>query len=438
MDDPRPFTGILSGMAGLKVGYLVQQFPPEVGAGPARVAEMALRWRDAGAEVVVVTGMPNRPEGRIHPQYRGRLFVDEEWQGIRVLRSWLYASPKHGFARTVLNNTTFMATAALNALFRAQKPDVLIASSPPFFPHLAGAFAGGMRRVPLLLEIRDLWPDYLVGMGVLKEGPATRALFALERGLLRRAAHTVVVTESFRERVVEKGVPRERIDVIPNGVDTRQYYPSRDEPPPLEALRRAEGEFVVGYLGNFGAGQALPVIVEAAARVARRDPSIRFVMAGDGPERALIEARAAELGVASLSVHPPISKATTRAFYNACDLCLVPLAPFPILQETIPSKIFEVMACERPVLASLGGEGAVIVERSRAGVVTAPGDAAAIAEAVLRMRAMDPAERAAMGERGRVFVREHYNRDRLAARYLEILARLAGRPAGAPGEVRAA
>ncbi|HEU0298442.1 MAG TPA: glycosyltransferase family 4 protein [Longimicrobium sp.] len=425
-------------MAGLKVGYLVQQFPPEVGAGPARVAEMALRWRDAGAEVVVVTGMPNRPEGRIHPEYRGRLFVDEEWQGIRVLRSWLYASPRHGFARTVLNNTTFMATAALNTLFRAQKPDVLIASSPPFFPHLAGALAGGMRRVPLLLEIRDLWPDYLVGMGVLKEGAATRALFALERSLLRRAAHVVVVTESFRERVVEKGVPREKIDVIPNGVDTRLYYPSRDEPPPLESLRRAEGEFIVGYLGNFGAGQALPVIVAAAAEVARRDPSIRFVMAGDGPERALIEARMAELGVASLAVHPPIAKETTRAFYNACDLCLVPLAPFPILQETIPSKIFEVMACERPVLASLGGEGATIVERSRAGVVTAPGDAAAIAEAVLRMKAMDPAERAAMGQRGRAFVRDHYSRDRLAARYLEILARLAGRPAGAAGEVRAA
>jgi glycosyltransferase involved in cell wall biosynthesis len=425
-------------MAGLKIGYLVQQFPPEVGAGPARVTEMALRWQDAGAEVVVVTGMPNRPEGRIHPEYRGKLFTSEDWRGLRVLRSWLYASPRHGFVRTVMNNATFMATSAANALFRAGRPDVLIASSPPFFPHIAGAMVSRMRRVPLVLEVRDLWPDYLVGMGVLKEGPATRALFALERRLLRGAEHVIVVTESFRERVIAKGVAPERIDVIPNGVDTAQYYASPGEEPPLDALRRRDGEFVVGYLGNFGAGQALGAIVDAAVRVAARDPSVRFVLAGDGPEREAVQARAAEAGAGNVSVHPPLPKEKTRAFYNACDVCLVPLAPFPILQETVPSKIFEVMACERPVLASLGGEGAAIVGRAGGGVVAPPGDADAIASAVLRLKATDAAERAAMGARGRAFVREHYSREALAVRYLEILGRVAGRPVALPRPVRAA
>lgn len=430
VDSPRSFSCRL--MPGLKIAYLAQQFPPEVGAGPARVAEMARCWRDAGAEVTVVTGMPNRPVGRIHPEYRGRLFVREEWEGIRVLRSWLYASPLHGFGRTILNNTTFMMTAALNALLRGGRPDVLIASSPPFFPHISGAVVGTLRRIPLVLELRDLWPDYLVGMGVLREGAAARALFALERMLLARAAHTVVVTESFRQRVAAKGVPRESIDVIPNGVDTSFYYPARGEEPPLEALRPGRGEFVVGYLGNFGAGQALPRVVDAAAEVARRDPSVRFVLAGDGPERASIERRIAERGVTNLSVHPPLPKDRTRAFYNACDLCLVPLASFPILQETVPSKIFEVMACERPVLASVGGEAAAIVERSGAGIVAAPGEAAEIATAILRMRAMDGAERAAMGARGRSFVGEHYSRQRLAERYLGILGAVAARhvPAG--------
>jgi colanic acid biosynthesis glycosyl transferase WcaI len=409
----------------LHIAYLVQQFPPEVGAGPARVLEMALRWREAGARVTVITGMPNRPAGRIHPDYRGKLFMEEEERGIRVLRSWLFARPGGGFAGTLLNNATFMVTSALHALARGGGADVLVASSPPFFPHVAGAVVQGLRRVPLVLEIRDLWPDYLAQMGTVKSQRAMRALFALERGLLRRARHVVVVTESFRRRVVEKGVPPERVDVVSNGVDTALYYRAA-EPPPLPSLRRAEGEVVVGYLGNFGVSQALEQVLEAAALLEPRAPHVRFVLAGDGPVRERVAARARELGLTRTTLEPPIPKEATRAFYNACDLCLVPLAPFPVLRETIPSKIFEVMACERPVLACLGGEGARVVEESGAGRVVPPGDAPAIAEAVLRLSATSPQELSRMGSAGRSYVAERYAREALAARYLEILEGVAG------------
>lgn len=417
----------------MHIAYLVQQFPPEVGAGPARVAEMAQRWIDAGAQVTVITGMPNRPQGVIPPEYRGKLFAEEEWRGIRVLRSWLYASPKHGFARTLLNNLSFMTTAVGSALARAGRPDVLIASSPPFFPHFSGALVSRFRGVPLVLEVRDLWPDYLVGMGVLREGAVTtRALFGLERALLRRASHTVVVTESFRERIAEKGVPRERIDVIPNGVDTGQYFAS-DEPAPFPSLRREGRETVVGYLGNFGAGQGLTSVIEAAALLAKQTPKVRFVLAGDGPERRMVTQAAEERGLGNVSIHPPIPKDQTRAFYNACDVCLVPLAPIPIFQETIPSKIFEVMACERPLVASLSGEAARLVERSGCGLVTPPGDPEALAGAILRIRDTAADELRAMGASGRRFVQEHFDREQLAERYLDILRGVAGvRPASAP------
>lgn len=408
-----------------RIGYLIQQFVPEVGAGPARAAEMALRWRDRGADVTIITAMPNRPVGRIHPDYRGHLFIDEQWQGIRVLRSWLFATNGGGIGATLSNNTSFLATAMANLEARSLGFDVLIASSPPFFPHIAGVAHRFWNGTPLVLELRDLWPDYLVGLGVLRPGAITGGLFALERALLKRADHVVVVTDSFRRRVHEKGVDLERISVVPNGVDTEQYFPA-EEPPPFEALA-PDGTLRIGYLGNFGRGQGLTMVIDAAADLERNGFSARFVLAGDGPERGRLEEACRVAGVRNVSLHPPIAKDQTRAFYNGCDICLVPLADVPVFQETIPSKIFEVMACARPLIASVGGEAAAIVRRARAGMVTPPGNAPALASAIRSMASQSEAERAAMGQRARAYADEHYSRDALAARYFELMERVARR-----------
>jgi glycosyltransferase involved in cell wall biosynthesis len=152
---------------------------------------------------------------------------------------------------------------------------------------------------------------------------------------------------------------------------------------------------------------------------------VRFLLAGDGPDASAVARRARELGLDNISIHPPIPKDRTRAFYNACDLCLVPLAPFPIFQETVPSKIFEIMACQRPFLASLSGEGARITMESGGGVVSEPGDASAMADAIMRIRQMSDSERAALGTAGREYVSRHYDRHVLAERYLELLENVA-------------
>jgi glycosyltransferase involved in cell wall biosynthesis len=376
--------------------------------------------------------MPNRrlagrADGHLHPEYRGKYFTEEDWRGIRVLRSWAYASKKKSFLRTMVNNASFMTTSAAHALARLGRPDVLIASSPPFLPHVAGATVARVQRIPLVLEIRDLWPDYLVGLGMLKPNSvAARSLFQLERLLLRRAAHVVVVTDSFRKRIIEKGVAPERVSVISNGVDTSNYRPEKTDPP-IPALERKGpgGEFVVGYLGTFGAGQALSSVVDAAAMLADEATDIKLVLVGEGPDWNRVKERAASLGLTNLVVERSIDRSTTRAFYNSLDLCLVPLAPIEIFQETVPSKIFEIMACGRPVLASLRGEAATIVQSSGGGETVAPGDSRAIADGIKRIRSMTPSARLAMGERGRIHVRDNYQREVLADRYLEILGRVA-------------
>ena len=407
------------------IAYLTHQFPPEVGAGAARAAEFAQRWRSAGAAVTIVTGMPNRPQGQIHEAYRRRLFLQEDWNGIPVLRSWLFATPKPGFVPTVLNNLSFAMMTALHAAVKGNRFDLVIASSPPFFVHPAGALVSRIRHVPLVLEIRDLWPDYMVEMGVLKNRALAKWLFAWERYLLRRAAQVVVVTESFRTRVLEKGVAPERVVVVPNGVDTSRYF-RRDEAVPISTLERESHDFIVGYLGNFGAGQGLEGVLEAAARVAVDDPEVRFVLAGDGTQKSRIVAMTRQLGLTNVTIHAHIPREQTRAFYNACDVCLVPLAPIPAFRDTIPSKIFEIMACERPVLASLDGEGARIVGKGQSGVVAAPGDPDDIARAVRRLKEMTIEDRCELGRRGREFVKRHYERNVLADRYLFGLAGING------------
>ncbi len=347
--------------------------------------------------------------------------MEEEHERLRVLRSWLYPNRSHGIGPTLLNNGSFMITAAFNGLARARPLDVLVSSAPPFLSQIAGETIRLIRRVPTVLEIRDLWPDYLMEMGILPEGLATRALFGLERWLLRHSDRVVVVTESFRRRVEAKGVPPDRIDVIPNGVDV-QFYRYISDAPPLQALRRrGPGDFVVGYLGNFGAGQDLRTLVDAAAILQRTDPGVRMVLAGDGREKDRVVAHAREVGVAGLEILPSIPKADTPGFYSACDICVVPLAPLRVLEDTIASKVFEVLACERPVVASVAGETARIVRESGAGLVAAPGGAEGIAAAIRRLRSRSDEERRDLGSRGRRYVEQRYDRGVLARRYLEIL-----------------
>lgn len=405
----------------LRVGYLVQQFPPEVGAGAARIGEMTTRWASKGVSVTVFTGMPNRPTGKIAPEYRGRFRVSETIAGVSVHRSWLYASPKGGAVRTILNNLSFLVTGAVNSLARSDQYDVIVVSSPPFFPLIAAPSLAWRHRVPIVLEIRDLWPDYLAEMGALGKG-ALGALMALERYLLQRADLVVTVTEPLRTRIIQKGVAPERTLVMPNGVDTDKYF--YDPSPALDGSSTLDGgeeRFVVGYLGNFGAGQALDVVIEAASLVAAADPTVELVLAGGGTERERVEQVFKRVQPPNLKLLPVLPREETRRFYSDCDACLVPLAPWPVLAGALPTKLFEILACERPVIAAAMGEIPRILLEAGAGIAAPPGDPNALADAILRLRQMPAADRRSMGERGRDLVKRRYDRRAVADKFLEAL-----------------
>ena len=403
----------------MRIAYFCQYFVPESAAPSARLSEISHAWTKTGHQVTVVTGMPNHPTGIVPPEYRGVVFRREKLGAIDVWRNWLYATPNEGFIRKTLSHLSFMLSTLLLSVPRLRGHDVLIVSSPSFFVVITVCVAHWIWRRPYVFEVRDLWPGVFVELGVLKNRLLIRALEAVEMFLYRRAAKVVVVTDSFRDVLVSRGLPAGHVAVITNGVDTSRF---RFDSAGAAALREAHGlqdKFVVLYIGAHGISQGLPAILDAADRL-RDDAGIEFVFVGDGADKQKLIARAAELKLANVRFLPSQPRDSVPAWYSLAGAVLVPLRNIPMFETFIPSKMFEILAAERPMIASVRGEARRILERSGGALIVDPEDAAAIAASVRQLRA-DPALGERLGKAGKAFVTAEYDRDILAARYLEIL-----------------
>src|ERR1051326_1018320 len=264
----------------MRIAYVCHYFAPEPAAPAARVHEFARAWVQAGHQVDVVTTFPNHPVGRIPPEYRGKAWSTEWMDGIRVLRCWLYAVPNRGIGRRGLEHLSFMLTCVVFGLPRLRKVDVVIASSPTLFSALAAWLIARLRGVPFVLEVRDLWPEAIVDLGLMRrDSVSVRALQSLARWLYHQAARVVVVTEAFALRLAAAGVPRAKIAVIPNGADTHFFAPGTA--PLVRHDLGLNGRFVVAYVGAHGLSHGLGSVLDAAAL----QPDVTFLLVGDGAER---------------------------------------------------------------------------------------------------------------------------------------------------------
>jgi colanic acid biosynthesis glycosyl transferase WcaI len=403
--------------------YVSQYFPPEPGAPAARVSELARAWVESGHQVTVLTGMPNHPAGIVHHGYRGKSLIEEEFHGVRVLRTWIYAAANRGRVRRSVAYASFAASSFAWGQLRARRPDILVATSPQFLCAVAGHAIAWARRVPFVFEVRDLWPESIVAVGALSgEHWLVRALSRIEVHLYDAAHQIVVVTDSFRKRLVERGVPENKIAVIKNGVDLGRFTPLSRE----TALRKRLGfgeRFVVGYVGTIGMAHGLDAVLDVAKSLIDAD-DIRFLFVGDGAERARLEARASNEGIRNVTFLGSLPRDAMNEVYATSDVCLVPLRKTELFLTVIPSKIFEILAMARPLILSVDGEARSIVEASGGGIFVPPEDKARMREAILNL-AMDPDRRASMGERGRRYVVETFDRQNLAKDYLRVLEKVA-------------
>jgi colanic acid biosynthesis glycosyl transferase WcaI len=410
----------------MRILFLSQYFPPEPGAPAARVSELARAWVREGHEVTVLTAMPHHPTGIVPPEYRGRALVRESHDGVDVVRTWIYAAPNRGRARRSLAYASYATSAVAWGQLHTTTPDVVVATSPQLLCGCAGLVAARTHGVPFVFEVRDLWPESIVAVGALPaRHPVVRALEVVERSLYRNARAIVVVTDAFKTRLAQRGVPASKVHVVKNGVDLRRFVPAARETP-LRSELGWNGQFVVGYVGTHGMAHGLDAVLDVARRLKSR-PDVRFLFVGEGAERQRLEQRVRDEGVANVRFMGVLPRDRMTEVYATIDLALVPLRKSELFTTVIPSKIFEIAGMARPILLSVDGEARGIVEASGGGVFVEPEDVDAMAGEIVRF-SEDRALGQRMGARGREFVMREFDRDVLARRYLEVLSEVtAGR-----------
>ncbi|HVL68406.1 MAG TPA: glycosyltransferase family 4 protein [Vicinamibacterales bacterium] len=410
----------------MRVLIFTQYYPPEVGATQNRMQYFAAALAALGHHVTVITEVPNHPAGIIAPEFRGVLWRRTTEDGVTVIRVWV----KTAAVKTFLVRIGFYVTYAINALLAAlflagRRYDVVFATSPPLTVGWPGYVYSKLRRVPFVLDVRDLWPVLAVELGEMKNRRAVALARRLELLLYRNAARVTAVTKGFVRYVAEQGYPVERIVLLPNGTIPEVFHPA----PRDEAQRRAmglEGRFVVGFYGNHGIAQDLENVLEAA-NLLRDDPRFVFLFVGEGPVKAALLARQQELRLQNVVFHPQVPQGSILPLILQADAVLVPLRRLELFKTFIPSKLFDFMACAKPIVLQVDGEAREILEEAGAGVFVEPGRPDALAAALAKLADGPAAELERMGMAGLRYVRANYLREEQAKRLVEVLEGLVSR-----------
>lgn len=402
----------------MRILFLSHYFPPEVNAPASRTYEHCKQWVQDGHEVTVVTCAPNHPRGIVYDGYRNTLFQRTEKDGIQVLRVWTYVTANEGFLKRTLNYLSYMLAAVSVAPFLSNF-DVVLSTSPQFFNGLAGYLVSRLKRLPWILEIRDLWPESIVAVGAITNRPVIRLLEGLESFAYRKADHLVVVTDAFKAHMMKRGIVSKKVTVIKNGVDFSLYkkppHGSRD----LSRELGLEGKFVASYFGTHGMAHHLETVLEAAHEL-REWKEIVFLLVGDGAERSRLVTMRDEMKLSNVVLLDQQPKKKMPELWSLSSVSVVLLKKSALFKTVIPSKIVESMAMERPVILGVEGESAELVLSAGGGICIEPECSKDLAIQVLKLY-RDPMLCQELGSSGRRYVLEHFDRRVLARQFADVM-----------------
>jgi glycosyltransferase involved in cell wall biosynthesis len=341
--------------------------------------------------------------------------------GVQVTRVWTYITPNKGTLKRMINFTVFMFMAVWIALFQ-KRPDIIIGSSPQFFAAWAGLISSRLHwpRIPFIAEIRDLWPDSIVAVGAMENKKLLEIIYLLEKLLYKWATHIVTVGYGYAEDLKEKGVPKEKISIIPNGVDEELFLnqlPDED----FRAKYDLEHKTACAYIGTIGMAAGLEIVLDAAEQLqkcCRND--IIFFLIGDGAEREKLQQDAENRQLNNLIFTGMIPKNNVPKILAAIDICFVHLKKKPLFTRVLPSKIFEMAAMKKPIILGVEGFAAQLIREADAGICIEPENINAFLEAI-EILVQQPELRKNYGEHGQQYVLRYYNRKHLAEKYINVM-----------------
>jgi len=390
-----------------------------MGAPAARIYELSRRWVEKGAEITVLTGFPHHPTGIKPLEYRNKIFMREEIDGISVIRTYIYATPNEGFFKRILGYMSFMFSSITQGAMRTEKQDIIIATSPQFFVALAGYVISRIKRIPFIFEVRDIWPESIIQLGILKNKILIKLLERLELFLYDRAIHIVGVADSTIGLLSAKGIPSEKISIIKNGVDLNLFDQHVDGKW-LRSRLDINDKFLISYIGTHGLSHALDKVLDTAKILIKND-MIRFLFIGEGAEKKKLLQKAKDFNLDNVIFLNQIQKNELPEYYAISDMILVTLRDLPIFKSVIPSKIFEIMAMAKPILISIEGEARkVVIEQAKAGIAIKPENAEDLAHQIIKIYDKKELLRT-LGKNGRKFVEKSFDRNNLADRYLRLI-----------------
>jgi len=406
----------------MNILVIYQYFLEKEGAGGSRFNQFAKYWAETSYEVTVVTGTVDYATGKKNKEYKGKWIIKEKIdENITILRCYVSELYNKNFLGRFLAFFSFVFSSTWAGIFSVDRPNVIIATSPPLFVAIPGYIISRLKRIPFIFEVRDLLPKFAIDTGVLRNKLVIKLALWLEKWIYRKANLINVLTPAFKEYLVEeKGVSENKIIYIPNAADLDLMKPGLKDNWVREKYNW-DDKFVILYVGAHGIANDLWQIIDVAKGLKNRD-DILFVLIGDGMEKPKLIKKSQEEKLTNIQFMDPIPKNKISDYINAANVCTVILKP--IFTTTYPNKVFDYMACAKPIILPIDGAcRKLVINEAKAGLFVNPSDAKDFKEKILYLY-NHSSELKKIGERGYNFVLRNFDREKLSQKYLEIIQRL--------------
>lgn len=403
----------------MRIIILTQYYPPETGAPQNRLSDLALRLHQSGVEVTVHTAMPNYPLMQKHKGYRWRFYKKEKTDGITIHRSWIYCGTSKRIIPRLFNYFSFVITSVITGIFVLRRSDFLLVESPPLFLGYSAYILSRCKRAKLIFNVSDLWPESAEKLGLVTNRRMLRMAYRLERFCYLKSVLITGQTQGICKSISQR-FPGKRVHWLPNGVDMDTFIPGKPDPQWRINNGFSSEDFLVLYAGIIGHAQGLEVILQAA-EILKAQKHIHYLILGSGPEKDRLIQVAAEKGITNVTFLNGVPKKEMPGILASVNAAVVPLKKLELFTGAIPSKIFEALAMEKPILLGVEGEAYdLFVKDAKAALFFEPENAEDLAQQTLHL-SQNPPEAAAMGKRGREFAISRFNRSHIAASLKKIM-----------------